>query len=275
MKTQPHPSDPGPIILFGSGEMSSIGRTIQEQILLEKKYSKPVTFGILETPSGFEVNAKHGWPERMEKFFLSSLANFDPHIVRIHALRRDGGESTNSAAIVDPLLDCHYIYCGAGSPTYAVTHLSQSRAYDCMIEARKQGSTLCFGSATAIAMSSFTLPVYEIFKAGSDVHWVKGLDFFAQFGISLVIVSHWNNHEGKNFDTTRCYMGVKRFEKLCALLPKGEIILGIDELTAVVVYPEKKKIIVVGKGSAYVLRNKFLVRYSHGKSIPWESLVSQ
>lgn len=39
------------------------------------------------------------------------------------------------------------------------------------------------------------LPVYEIYKAGEDVHVRKGLNFFADFGLSLSFIP-WNNTDG-------------------------------------------------------------------------------
>jgi len=51
-------------------------------------------------------------------------------------------------------------------------------------------------SAAALTIGRFTLPVYEIYKVGQDIHWVDGLDILSQFGLHLVVVPHWNNAEG-------------------------------------------------------------------------------
>ena len=51
-------------------------------------------------------------------------------------------------------------------------------------------------SAMALAVSTHTLPVYEIFKVGSELHWMPGLDLFKGIGLDLTIVPHWNNNEG-------------------------------------------------------------------------------
>ena len=40
------------------------------------------------------------------------------------------------------------------------------------------------------------LPVYEIFKAGSDLYWADGLNVLGAFGLELAIVPHWNNTDG-------------------------------------------------------------------------------
>ena len=70
-----------------------------------------------------------------------------------------------------------------------------------------------FASAGAIAIGRYTLPVYEIYKAGHDLHWQDGLDLFGPFGLNLAFVSHWNNGEGgADLDTSHCFMGKERFD---------------------------------------------------------------
>ncbi len=255
-KTRSLETKPGLIVLFGSGEMSPTGRKIHEEVIKKASLTAPVRIGILETPTGFEVNAIHGWPERMQKFFEKSLRNFKPMVTRIRAWRRDGDLSTNNPIIVDDILCQDYLYCGAGSPGYAIKHLKNSLALNHLISAHKSGNVLCLGSATAVAFSRWSIPVYEIFKAGEDIHWVDGLDFFSLYGLQLAIVPHWNNKEGEDFDTTRCWMGEERFEKMRAILPKEAVILGIDEQTACIVDVTKKIMEVTGVGQAHIVEGK-------------------
>ena len=47
---------PGLVVLFGSGEMSPTGRKIHEDVIKQSGFKAPVKIGILETPTGFEVN---------------------------------------------------------------------------------------------------------------------------------------------------------------------------------------------------------------------------
>lgn len=245
---------PGLIILFGSGEMSPTGRGIHEAVIARAKLVPPVKIGILETPTGFEVNAISSWPARMEAFFCRGLKNYQPRVTRIRAWRKDGQYSTNDPSLVDAILSQDYLYCGAGSPTYLVKHLSGSRAFRNLLTAHRQGVVLSLGSATAVAMSRYAIPVYEIFKVGADLYWQKGLNFFASLGLGqLVIVPHWNNREGQNFDTNRCYLGRARFAKLVSLLPDSAVILGIDEQTACLFDPTLGTFEVMGKGRARVI----------------------
>lgn len=254
-KRQKKVNKPGHIMLFGSGEMSPTGRKIHEDVLKESGIISPVKVGILETPTGFEVNAIHAWPERMEAFFEKGLKNFKPQITRIRAWRKKGEHSTDDPHIVDAISLQQYLYSGAGSPSYATEHLKNSRAWTKLIEAHKNGTTLCLGSATAVAVGRFALPVYEIFKAGHDLFWLDGLDLFSLYGLSLTVIPHWNNQEGEDFDTTRCWMGKERFAKLLALLPPETVILGIDEQTAAVFDFAKKEVEVMGVGGVTILKN--------------------
>ncbi len=246
---------PGVIVLFGSGELTPTGRKIHEDVFRRVSLSAPVKIGILETPTGFEVNAMHGWPERMEDFFREHLRDWKPDIVRIPAWRRDGEKSTNTPSTVDVIREIDYLYSGAGSPSYVITHLRDTLAWKRMMEAHARGATLCLGSATAVAIGRVALPVYEIYKAGEDIHWIEGLDILKPYGISIAVIPHWNNTEGEDFDTTRCWMGMKRFETLRRMLPPNITILGIDETTACCIDSAKNTFEVLGTGSAHIIRH--------------------
>ncbi len=265
---------PGLIVLFGSGEMSPTGRKIHEDVFTLAGFHSPVKIGILETPTGYEVNAIHGWPERMQNFFENGLKNFKPSVTRIRAWRRDGAQSTNNPKVVDAILHQDYLYCGAGSPVYTVYHLKGTKAFDNIINAQRQGCVLCFGSAAAIAMSALTLPVYEIFKTGADLHWIEGLNFFAHFGLNLTIIPHWNNQEGQDFDTTRCWMGKERFAKLVRMLPKSTTILGIDEQTGCLLHVATGRVDVVGIGAAYIVRGKSIKAYPKGSTFTLKRIAT-
>ena len=76
----------------------------------------------------------------------------------------------------------------------------------------------------------------------------------------LVIVPHWNNQEGEDFDTTRCWMGEKRFADLADMLPGSATIIGIDEKTACVIDVPHKQATVYGSGGVTFVRAR-RVRY--------------
>jgi hypothetical protein len=142
------------------------------------------------------------------------------------------------------------------------------------MEAHAQGTTLCFGSASAIAAGQWGLPVYEIFKAGFDPFWMRGLDLFSRFHMPITIIPHFNNTEGKDFDTTCCYMGKNRFDDLRALLPPDTLFLGIDELTAALFNPTDKTMEIDGVGAVHIIRGTKKETLPSGTIVTFSDMLS-
>ena len=146
---------------------------------------------------------------------------------------------------------------GPGSPSYTVRQLRDSYAWHALRARQRLGGAICFSSATTVASGRYTLPVYEIYKVGQDLHWIEGLAFFSDFGLRLSVIPHWNNNDGgEELDTSHCYMGQPRFDELMALLPRGITVLGIDENTGVVIEPATGECELVGQGGATVLSSE-------------------
>jgi len=68
-----------------------------------------------------------------------------------------------------------------------------------------------------------------------------------------VVVPHWDNAEGGTHDTSRCWLGVRRFEALRSRLPPGTPVLGIDEHTACLLDLAEGRLAVAGKGTVTLL----------------------
>jgi len=248
------------IAVFGSGEMSPTGRKIHEYLV--KDLPPPVKIAMLETPTGFEQNPHH-WYEKLEEMMLVGLQNYKPIITKVAALRREGPNNTNDELILKPLLEAAYLHTGAGSPSYAAKHLKDTLAFRYLSDAVHKKVPISFASATAVALSQYLLPVYEIYKVGEDLHWKEGLNFLKQWGFNITFIPHWNNTEGgKYVDTSRCYMGKERFEKLLKILPGPTTILGIDEQTACIFDLNKKEIKLMGNGGITIQKNseKMIIR---------------
>jgi hypothetical protein len=117
------------------------------------------------------------------------------------------------------------------------------------------------------------LPIYEIYKVGEELHWKPGLDLFGQYGLSLVFIPHWNNQEGGEvLDTSRCYMGLARYEPLAAMLPPGRTIVGIDEATALIVDPVDRACHVMGLGGVTLVHNDQPEHFATGEHFAIEQL---
>jgi hypothetical protein len=222
-------------VLFGSGETSTTGRAVFEGVL--RGLPAPVRLAILETPAGFQPNSALV-AQNVAEFLQQRLANLDLDITVVPARRRGTPHSPDDAALADPVLAADAIFLGPGSPTYAARQLRESVVWDAVRLRFAEGAALILASAAVLAISAHTLPVYEIFKAGADLGWERGLDLLGTAGPALAFVPHWNNREGgADLDTGHCFMGQERFDVMRAMLPRDVVVVGIDEHTALVVDP--------------------------------------
>ena len=248
------------IVLFGSGETSPSGRIVHEYVLRKIGKDEP-SIVLLSTPAGFQSNVKTVYGE-MADFFKTRLKNFHPRVEICYANTKEDANNPDNIRVLDT---ADYIFTGAGSPTYTVKHLKDTLLYKKIIERVKEGASLSIASAATAAFSRYCLPVYEIFKVGEELHWIDGLETYGEFLESMTIIPHFNNTEGgAKLDTSRCWMGVSRFEKLLKMLPKGEKILGIDEHTAITFDLNSKECIVRGKGMVYDITQDKVTEYKAG-----------
>jgi hypothetical protein len=240
---------PGLVVLFGSGETSPSGKKIFDYALAKIKaagtLSGSLSIALLETPAGFELNSAQVI-KRVADFLQHHLQNYQPQTIVVPARKKGTPYSPDDADVTAPLLTADMIFMGPGSPSYAVRQLNKSLAWHRLIASHRLGATLTLASAATVALSTHSLPVYEIYKVGEELHWKPGLDFFASYGVPLVFIPHWNNQDGGDeLDTSRCFMGKSRFASLIDMLPSGVPLIGIDEKTAL--------IIDLGAGEAHVL----------------------
>lgn len=222
----------GPIALLGSGETSLAGGRIFET--LARRLPRPLRAAVLETPAGFELNSAQV-AGRVADFLRTRLQNYEARVEIVPARKRGTPFSPDDPALLRPLLEADLIFMGPGSPTYAVRQLRGSLAWDLVRARHRLGAALVFASAATIAIGARVVPVYEIYKVGEEVFCPPGLDLFADFGLALSCVPHWNNTDGgAEVDTSRCFIGQERFAEWCALLPEGHTVLGLDEHTGII-----------------------------------------
>ncbi|MFQ5885981.1 MAG: cysteinyl-tRNA synthetase [Anaerolineae bacterium] len=256
--------EPGLVVLFGSGETSASGRRVHDWLM--SRLRPPIRVAVLETPAGFQPNSAQV-AGRVADFLRHHLQNYHPQVMVVPARKRGSSFSPDDPTIVAPLLQANVIFMGPGSPTYAVRQLQGSLAWHMLVARHRLGAAMILASAGIIALSAYALPVYEIYKAGEELHWRKGLDFFGPYGLSLVFVSHWNNREGgADLDTGRCFMGQVRFEQLLALLPSEANVVGIDEHTALVMDLGAGICRVLGRDGVTLLRKGEEYRFVQGQT---------
>jgi len=257
---------PGLVAFFGSGETSASGHRVYNRLL--SKLPQPVRVAILETPAGFQPNSAVV-AQKVGDFLYTHLQNYQLHIDVVPARQRGTPFSPDDEGVISPIPRADIIFLGPGSPTYAVRQLQDSLTWHTVLACHRQGATLVLASAAVVAAGIATLPVYEIYKAGENLHWCPGLDLLGPYGLSLVFVSHWNNSEGgAELDTSRCYMGQARFEQLLDMLPPDANVVGIDEHTALVVDTLAEDCHVMGKGGVTLVRQRSEQRFEHGQAFP-------
>jgi hypothetical protein len=261
---------PGPVVLLGSGETLPSSGKIHE-FAAQRLTHKPHIV-ILETPAGFEPNSDLV-ASKIKEFLTRRLQNYQPTIEVLPARKRGTPFSPDNPDVVAPILKADEILLGPGSPTYGVRQLKDSLAFHMINARQRRGGILFLSSSAPLSFGAFTLPVYEIYKAGIDLHWVDGLDFFCAYGLQVSFISHWNNNDGGDeLDTSRCYIGQARFNQLLEKLPADHTVVGIDEHTAIIMDFLEGYCYVSGNDTVTILRAGETHVYQEGDRFPLDIL---
>lgn len=242
---------PSYIAIFGSGELAKVGTQTHTAIAKQTGMKNP-RIVILTTPVGFQPN-KLNLANEIKAHMETALYNYHPQVDIVDIPTR---KQADDERLVSQLLGADYIYFGGGSPTYLINTMTDTLLLRRVVElVHNERASLSLASASAIAFSRWSLPVYEIFKVGEELHWKEGLNISSLLSLPTTysFLPHRNNNEGgTKIDTSYCYMGVERFKKLYALLPdpeKEEVMYGIDEHTSLILNVQTNELQSFGKGS--------------------------
>jgi len=211
---------------MGSGELTATMVDVHRDLLAALPDTRRAVF--LDTPAGFQLNVDQISQRAVDYFHT----NIQQPLSVVSFKAADGVSPYDAERAFQKLREADYTLIGPGSPTYTVSQLLPTPIPDIIVNGIRKGSCLVAASAAALTVGRFTLPVYEIYKVGQNVHWVEGMNILGHFGFELIVVPHWNNAEGGTHDTRRCFMGETRFRELASLLPDGVSTLGLDEHTA-------------------------------------------
>ncbi|MDP9389409.1 MAG: hypothetical protein M3Q48_16210, partial [Actinomycetota bacterium] len=256
------------LVIMGSGETSpTMVKTHRE--LLERLGPPPVPAVVLDTPFAFQDNAGD-IAARAVEYFRESVG----HPIEVVRLRSTGGDPLEQETARHRLAEARYVFSGPGSPSYALREWRSSEMPRLLADKLQSGGCVTFASAAALTLGVVTVPVYEIYKAGEDPHWLEGLDVLGQVGISAAVVPHYDNAEGGTHDTRFCYLGERRLARLEAELPAGAFVLGVDEHTALVLDLGACTARVVGLGGVTVRRQGVSTEVPAGSTLPLDELVS-
>jgi peptidase E len=225
----------------------------------------------LDTPAGFQLN--------VDEISRKAVEYFRVHVQKqLNVASYKSSENTSgfeAETAFHMLRNADFVLVGPGSPTYAVSQLQKTPIPEILLNNIRSGGCLVAASAAALTMGRFTLPVYEIYKVGQDIHWIDGLDVLTPFGLNLVVIPHWNNAEGGTHDTRFCFMGEPRFQQLEKLLPDDAMILGIDEHTACIIDFNTQRIDIQGIGHVTIRKKGHEIKFGRKDQIPLEILVKE
>jgi hypothetical protein len=186
--------------------------------------------------------------EKLLAYFSTSL-HLDMAALDLRSF--DGATAEQRQNFKDAVRRSNYVFAGPGSPSYALHQWLPMNLTEDLTSVLAQGGIVCFSSAAATTLGHYTPPVYEIYKSGTGLEWLEGLDLMAAVGLDCVVLPHYDNAEGRDYDTSRCYIGERRLRLLEEMLPGGIGVLGVDEHTAAVIDLATMTMTVKGKGEAH------------------------
>lgn len=254
---------------MGSGELTATMVEVHKKMLA--RFSASPTAVFLDTPAGFQLN--------VDEISRKAVEYFRVHVQKqLNVASYKSSENTSgfeAETAFHMLRNADFVLVGPGSPTYAVRQLQKTPIPEILLNNIRSGGCLVAASAAALTMGRFTLPVYEIYKVGQNIHWIDGLDVLTPFGLNLVVIPHWNNAEGGTHDTRFCFMGEPRFQQLEKLLPDDAMILGIDEHTACIIDFNTQRIDIQGIGHVTIRKKGHEIKFGRKDQIPFEKLVKE
>jgi hypothetical protein len=172
--------------------------------LLERLGPPPVPAVLLDTPFGFQENAREIAGRAVTYFRESLHAAIAVTGLAPGAVGGNGaGEQAEFAneRLVTAVRNSRYVFAGPGSPSYALRKWRETVVPGLLAEKLVHGGCVVFASAAALTLGIATVPVYEIYKCGEDPHWLEGLDVTSVAGIRAAVIPHYDNNEGGTHDT--------------------------------------------------------------------------
>ncbi len=257
----------GTVALIGSGELTGTMVETHKSLLSRVEPGTKTLF--IDTPAGFQENVDL-IAGRAVDYFKRQVG----HAMQVASFKSADALVKGEAEETFHLLsEAGYVLIGPGSPTYMVSQLKDTPVPALLGAMVTRGGCLVVASAAALTAGSHTLPVYEIYKVGQELHWVDGLNFLGHLGLEVVVIPHWNNAEGGNHDTRFCYMGEKRFRSLEESLPANTTILGLDEHTACILDFSTGLASIEGIGNVTIRRGGLEESFTRGVVISFEEML--
>ena len=255
------------LVLMGSGETAPTMVRVHRRVLAEAGDGLAV---LMDTPFGFQANADD-LVEKTRAYFVDSVGRD----VQVASWRRRDAPTVEQEKALALLQSARWAFAGPGSPSYALRQWAGTPVPGALAAVITRGGTVCMGSAAAVLTGAYAIPVYEIYKAGEDPHWLDGIDLLGTLaGLHAAVIPHYDNNEGGHYDTRFCYLGEQRLELLERSLPAGTGVLGVDEHTAVLIDLTARSVEVVGSGGMTLRSGGISQRFTDGTVLTLDEVAA-
>jgi len=249
------------LAIIGSGETSPTMVTVHRELVSRLGLASPQAM-VFATPYAFQENAADV-SARTQRYFADSVglqvrvaAGTSPNADPGMAPPRIPPDEEDEARQAADIRAADWVFAGPGSPSYALAHWQAGPVAAGLRDRVLAGDGLTvLASAAAATAGRFTLPVYEIYKAGGALRWLNGLDLLGPLGLTVALIPHYDNAEGGRHDTRHCYLGERRLAVMERELADDAAVLGVDEHTAVLIDLRTSDIEIRGRGSVTVRRS--------------------
>jgi cyanophycinase len=201
---------PGPVALVGAGEFLPSMSSFDASLLAATGVARPrvVILPTASFPDGEAVFNR--WADMGVAHFAGLGAEVEPVMVRDRA-------DADDPAAVQAVGEADLVYLSGGKPSYLFDALSGSAVGEALAGAHQRGAALAGCSAGAMALAGHSFD-FRVRLMPFPLRWGSGLGFAP--GVS--VVPHYDAWP-------------EPFSALIAFqAPRGSIVLGIDEDTAVV-----------------------------------------
>ena len=256
------------LAIMGSGETTPTMAKVHRQ-LFERLAPVPVPAVLLDTPYGFQSNAQD-ISARAIAYFRESAGR---PVAAASMSRTIGVAPVALETALARVAEARWVFSGPGSPTYALAQWRSTIVPSLLSEKISGGGCIVFSSAAALTLGRWTVPVYEIYKAGEDPVWADGLDLLGPLGSTVAVVPHFDNAEGGTHDTRYCYLGEERLRLMEAQLPPEGWVLGVDEHTVCIFDFDAGTASVSGLGAVTVRRHGTSAVVASGRTLSIDELV--
>ena len=261
----------GPMILFGSGETSPSGQKIFNQLF--QQLPKNAQVSLLETPAGFELNS-HAVTVRIAEFLRHHLQNYRPQINIIPARERGTPFSPDDAKIAAPLLEIRFDYRRAGQPQLRCPTVAKQHYLALSVGTTSPGCRLSIFQRRGDRAQRSGSPGLRNLQSWRRSTLETRFGFLCSLWPIFGLIPHWNNNDGGDeLDTNRCFVGRARFDRLLEMLLPEQVVMGIDEHTALWLDCAGQCCTVFGVGTVTVLHHQKKRVFSSGDTFPLSDLM--